>query len=189
MPDERANAAMERYASGETAAFAELYDLLAPRLYAFFHRHLRDGAAAEDLVQAALLRVHEASGTFHRGADVVPWVFAIGRNLLHDRLRKRGREVRVDADAAAEAAYVAAADPDAAADHGTLTRELASLLVAELERIPCAQRAAFQLVKQEGLSHRQAADTLGTTVSSVTLRVHRACSAIRKVLASGGGTT
>lgn len=181
-----ANDAMERYAGGERAAFAELYDLVGPRLYRYFYRQTRDGAAAEDLVQLTLLRVHQARGTFHRGAEVVPWVFAIGRNLLIDRCRRRGRELSVCV-AEAEAAYSAAVDPDGTAEHLVLTRELAERIARELQRIPDTQRAAFELVKQEGLSVQDAANALGTTVSAVKLRAHRAYCAIRRVLADAPG--
>ena len=180
-----ADAAMSRYAAGETAAFAELYDLVAPRLFRYFQRHMRDCAVAEDLVQATLLRVHQARGTFHPGARVVPWIFAIGRNLLIDRVRRRASEVSLVL-AEAEAAYQAAVDPDGCAEHRALTRELADRVACELRRIPDSQRAAFELVKQEGLSVREAADALGTTISSVKLRAHRAYCAIRKVVADGG---
>ena len=49
---------------------------------------------------------------------------------------------------------------------------------------------AFELVKQEGLSMAEAAAVLGTTVSAVKLRAHRAYEALRRVLgdAIGSGT-
>ena len=53
-----------------------------------------------------------------------------------------------------------------------------------LARIPETQRAAFELLRVEGLSHEQAARVLGTTVNAVKLRAFRAYSAIRAVLAA-----
>ena len=47
--DSRAvNDAMDRYATGDDAAFVILYDVLAPRLLAFLRRGLHDDALARD---------------------------------------------------------------------------------------------------------------------------------------------
>jgi RNA polymerase sigma-70 factor (ECF subfamily) len=64
-----------------------------------------------------------------------------------------------------------------------LGREAAELIHAELSRIPETQRAAFELLRIEGLSQEEAARVLGTTVSAVKLRAFRAYAAIRAVLA------
>jgi len=48
--------------------------------------------------------------------------------------------------------------------------------------LPETQRVAFELVKEEGLSLAEAAQVLGTTVSAVKLRAHRAYEALRAVL-------
>src|SRR4051794_9164921 len=51
--DDRAawlTSAMERYADGDDAAFGEIYDALAGRIYAFLLRQTRDPARAEDLL-------------------------------------------------------------------------------------------------------------------------------------------
>ncbi len=77
-----ATSAMDRYAQGDDAAFSELYDALAPRLYGYLLRQTRNNARAEDLTQQTFLQMHCARGRFVRGADVVPWAFAIARRLL-----------------------------------------------------------------------------------------------------------
>jgi DNA-directed RNA polymerase specialized sigma24 family protein len=76
------NAAMERYADGDDAAFEEVYDLLTPRLIAFFMRQVDDAPRAEELVERTLLQMHAARRHYLRGSDVVPWSFAIARHIL-----------------------------------------------------------------------------------------------------------
>ncbi len=97
-----ADAAMERYANGDEAAFAELYDAVAPRLLGFLRKALRDDSAAEDLMQQALLQIHRARGSFIPGAPVIPWAFAIARRLIIDSARRRRIERRLFADAPAD---------------------------------------------------------------------------------------
>lgn len=175
------SAAMERYANGDDAAFGELYEGLAPRLYGFLLRQTRSAARADDVLQQTFLKMHAARGRFIAGADVVPWAFAIARRLVIDGARRGRREVLAeagdDADPWAEVASV-----DARADELVEAQALADAIRRELATLPEAQRVAFELVKQEGLSVAEAAEVLGTTVAAVKLRAHRAYVALRASL-------
>lgn len=183
MADSSASAAdhaMERYAAGDDAAFGELYDALAPRLHGFLVRQTRDVARAEDLVQQTFLQIHRARGRFIPGAEVMPWAFAIARRLLIDGLRRRKREVLVANEEDATGTPPVATD--AAADDLVQAQQLATRIQQVLAGLPETQRVAFELVKQEGLSIAEAAQVLGTTVSAVKLRAHRAYESLRRVL-------
>jgi RNA polymerase sigma-70 factor (ECF subfamily) len=59
-------------------------------------------------------------------------------------------------------------------------KRLGARLNAALEKLPEKQRAAFLLVRMEGLPHDQVARALETTVPSVKSLVHRALEALRK---------
>jgi RNA polymerase sigma-70 factor (ECF subfamily) len=63
-------------------------------------------------------------------------------------------------------------------------KETAGRLTRTLARLPAQQRAAFDLVKGEGKSLADAAAILGTTVTGVKLRAHRAYVALRTDLAA-----
>ncbi len=168
---------MERYARGDEAAFAELYDAIAPRLFAFLVRQTRSEAHAKDVLQQTMLKIHLARGTFIQGAAVLPWAFAIARRLWIDQTRRGRREVPLERESVQEPAAEQAAPDDAA-----YSQELAARIGRELEKLPENQRIAFQLVKQEELSIAEAAAVLGTTESAVKLRAHRAYVALRASL-------
>ncbi len=172
---------MERYAAGDDAAFGEVYDALAPRLYGYLLRQTRSRDRAEDLVQQTLLHMHRARGRFLPGAEVTPWAFAIARRLLIDSLRRGRREV-LSATADDEGSAHEPASPEAPADALLEAQDLADRIRKELARLPEGQRVAFELVKQEGLSMAEAAQTLGTSVTAVKLRAHRAYEALRAAL-------
>ncbi len=174
------NAAMDRYATGDDSAFAELYDGLAPRLYGFLARYTRDRARAEDVVQQTMLQIHRARGRFLVGAQVVPWAFAIARRLLIDSHRRGSREVLAPVDF--DDAIRPLASTDDRADDVVVAKEVAARLTQELARLPENQRMAFELIKQDGLTVKEAAQVLGTTVAAVKLRAHRAYEAMREVL-------
>src|SRR5882724_238524 len=158
--DPASDAAMDRYASGETDAFSELYDLLAPRLFGFLLRQTRSASRAEDLVQQTMLQIHCARGRFIRGAPVTPWAFAIARRLLIDDMRRNKLELPRSSDPGRADPFDSAASHDRPADEQMHSGELARIIQRELDRLPEGQRMAFELVKQEGLTHAEAAHVL-----------------------------
>jgi RNA polymerase sigma-70 factor, ECF subfamily len=178
-PRSPADAAMERYAAGDDAAFSTLYDLLAPRLYGYFLRQTRSSDLADDLTQQTLLKIHRARGQFLVGAAVTPWAFAIGRRLLIDSLRRHRREVTPNDD---DVTLDLALSDAPSADELVQAQETARRIQNALRRLPASQRVAFELVKQEGLTHAEAAEALGTTVAAVKLRTHRAYEALREIV-------
>lgn len=180
-PRTPADAAMERYAAGDDAAFGLVYDALAPRLYGYLLRQTHDRDRAEDLLQQTLLHIHRARDRFIPGADVMPWAFAIARRLVVDSVRRGRREVLT----ATGETDVPAAIP--AADDLVHVSELAARVENVLARLPRSQRTAFELIKHEGLTVAEAAAVLGTTVAAVKLRAHRAYEALRRALGDAIG--
>ena len=170
---DEASAAMDRYAAGDDAAFGEVYDALAPRLYGYLLRQTREAARAEDLLQQTLLQIHSARGRFFPGAELMPWAFAIARRLMIDGYRKKKREAQLVEEGAPEAPSVAGTDDL------LHQKRLLQALDHEVTKLPDAQRVAFELTRREGLSLREVAEVLGTTVMAVKLRLHRAQLALR----------
>ncbi len=174
----RANAAMDRYARGDDCAFADVYDAVTPGVHAYLVRQTRDRARADDLLQQTLLQMHRNRGSYVAGLPVLPWAFAIARRLYIDELRRNKADALWSARGIQEGDRLASSLPE----DELLSREMAHLIEAELARIPEPQRVAFELLRIDGLSHDQAAQVLGTTVSAVKQRAFRAYSAIRAVL-------
>lgn len=179
-----ADAAMDRYARGDDQAFGEVYDAVAPRLHAFLLRQTRSRALADDLLQQTLLLMHRHRGSYASGLPVMPWAFAIARRLYIDEFRKRRTDALWSARSVADEDRVLSI----VADDELASRETAERVRAVLAKLPETQRVAFDLLRVEGLSHDQAAQVLGTTVSAVKLRAFRAYSAIRTMLDRGEKT-
>lgn len=183
----RADAAMDRYAAGEDAAFSDLYDALAPRMYAFILRKVGNVARAEDLVQQTLLKLHCARGRYVAGSRVTPWAFAILRRLHLDQERRKKLEVLSD-DGAPDSSP---ASPRANPEESAASKQQVQILVdSVLSQLSPAQQMAFELVHYGQMSHAEAAEALGTTVASVKLRMQRANQTIRAALdsANAGGS-
>lgn len=173
-----ADAAMERYSTGDQAAFAEVYDHVAPRLRAFVLRQTRDAHRTDDVVQQTLLLIHRARASYLPGAGVIPWAFAIARRLLIDAARRGRREVLHDDDAP----LVEARSLELGPDEVVQTKQAAERLRGVLASLPESQRIAFELLKYDGLTLVEAAEVLGTTVTAVKLRAHKAYVALRAAI-------
>ncbi|HVU49462.1 MAG TPA: RNA polymerase sigma factor [Polyangia bacterium] len=175
-PPRDADEAMGRYARGDERAFATIHALVAPRLTAYLRRRVRDAALVPDLVQQTFLHMHRARHTFRVGGEVLPWAFAIARRQLVDAYRAELGPVVAACDAGDERATSPCGEELLAA------KEAARRIARALAELSGPQRAAFELVKGDGLSLVEAAAVLGTTVTGVKLRTHRAYAALRLAL-------
>ncbi len=184
-----ATAVMGRYCDGEAAAFHRLYGMLAPRVLAYLTGLLGDKAAAEDVLQLAFLKVHEARGAYVRGANPIPWIYTIAHRTCLDEMRKRKRSrVRLTRDGelgAAPAAHITGVAEEAHHAEGERS-ESAAAAMAALEHLPENQREALLLTKVHGRSVAEAAMITGTTPGAIKLRAHRAYVTLRQMLAGTG---
>jgi RNA polymerase sigma-70 factor (ECF subfamily) len=181
----KADEAMNRYAEGDDSAFAAVHRAVAERLYAFLARMARSPVLADDLLQETFLRMHRARGSFVRGARLLPWCYAIARNVCIDHARQRAvRKERAIGNEEGEAVFDQPTGPDADGEQLTMAAELAEIVEAALAKLPHNQREAFVLLRYEGLSVADAAAVLGTTEGAVKLRAFHAYEALRAVLGS-----
>jgi RNA polymerase sigma-70 factor (ECF subfamily) len=172
--------AMGRYAQGDQTAFEVVYEAVAPRLERYLRRHLREKSRIEDVIQQTFLQMHGARGSFIVGAEVMPWAFAIARRLMIDAARKGWREEPITCDVDQLAAKITRV---ASGQELIEAQEARQRLAAAYAGLSEPQRAAFELVKSEGMSHAEAASILGTTVTGIKLRVHRAYLSLRAAVA------
>jgi RNA polymerase sigma factor (sigma-70 family) len=189
-----ASQVMARYCDGEAAAFHRLYALLAPRVLAYLTGLLGDRAAAEDVLQQAFLKVHEARAVYVRGANPIPWIYTIAHRTCLDEMRRRKRSrVRLTKDGApapetaAHAAHITGVAADAHEVEGPSPEAAAAL--AALDRLPENQRQALILTKVHGRSIAEAAMITGTTPGAIKLRAHRAYVTLRELLKRKDGET
>jgi RNA polymerase sigma-70 factor (ECF subfamily) len=179
-PQARLDLAMDRYAEGDDAAFAELARGLTPRLRTFLLRLSGSRELAADLTQETLLRIHRARGSFARGGAVVPWAYAIARNCFISHARaKKTRLARNSLDVTE---LELAAGLEANAEARLSAQQSAEIVRRTLSRMPLTNREAFVLIRYEGLSVSDAAELVGITEGALKLRAFRAYEMLRAAL-------
>lgn len=179
---------MERYAGGDDSAFELLYRELSGPLYSFCLRLAIRRPEADDLFQETFLKLHRARATFAPGANALHWSYAIARSLYVSGVRywRRRPEQLSPTDDVANQGDVhidGASTPEAE----VIAEDLLDVLTMELAKMSEKNRVAYVLVKEEGLSSKDAAALLGTTVDVVKQRVHRACEQLQAALGDAAG--
>jgi len=176
--EDRLRGQMLRGLAGDGAAYHAFLKELSAHLRAFLRRRLaRLPDDVEDLVQEALLAVHNQRHTYEADQPLTAWVHAIARYKLVDLLRRRaGREAMHD-PLDDELAVFASSDAEAA----DARRDVTKLL----QRLPDRQRLPIQYMKLEGLSVIEAARASGMSESAVKVGVHRGLKALAAMIRGG----
>lgn len=151
-------------------AHAQAFELLLGRyerrLYRLCLSLLREPAQAEDAAQESFVRIWKALPNYDGRASLSTWSYAIARNRCLTALqRRRDEETLSDPEVAvaAEAAAVAAADPD---DRGQLLREL-------VDGLPERYRRTLMLFYYEERSVSEVATMLGIPEGTVKTNLFR----------------
>lgn len=175
---------MARYCDGDASAFRELYAQVAPRLLGYLTKMAKSRTVADDLVQQTFLKLHRARGAYVRGADPVPWIYAIGHRTFIDHVRKDKRAiVKVgEGETLPEVRADLRGETDDRRDESSADPELVRATLDALQQLPAQQREAVVLTKLDGKSVAEAAEIAGTTVGAMKVRAHRGYEALRKVL-------
>jgi RNA polymerase sigma-70 factor (ECF subfamily) len=172
-PDADLEELMVRYQGGDAAAVAELIRRLSPQLHRYFLAQFVSRRYADDLLQETWLRIHQIRHTYRPGQPVLPWLYAIARNIRVDQYRKtrrvEDRELQVDTlpEVASASAGRAANGPD---------------LHAILGSLPESQREVLTMLKVSGMSLEEVARATSSTVGSVKQKAHRAYEKLRRLL-------
>lgn len=156
--------------AGDAQAYHDFLKTLAPRLRAYFRKRLiRMPNDVEDLVQEALLAVHNNRHTYLVDQPVTAWVYAIARYKMVDMMRRHAIRDSLHDSIDNDLEF-----PELATEDSTACRDITKLLLM----LPDKQRLPIQYVKLEGLSVVEAAQRTGLSESSVKVGVHRGLKAL-----------
>jgi RNA polymerase sigma factor (sigma-70 family) len=159
----------------------EILALEAP-LTRFLRRNWRNDAEIQDLRQEVYVRAFDAAAKA-RPLQPKPFLFAIARNLIIDRVRRQ-RIVAIDAIGDLEALNVSMNEalPDEQVGHA---QELKRLHAAIAE-LPARCRDVVVLRKVEGLSQKEVAARLGIAEGTVEKHVANGVRALANMLFGEG---
>lgn len=187
-PDEADESLMSRYAAGDLRAFERIYDRHERPLYRFLLRSVRIPAVAEELLQEVWTSVIRNAPSYRPEALFTTWLYRIARSRLIDHWRARDPEALesldepAGGDCDATLMDLMAADPSMQPEVRAMDRAQARAFAAAVEELPAAQREAFLLHVEAGLTHEQIAGVTGAGAETVKSRIRYACARLRTSL-------
>lgn len=179
---------MSAFAAGQVQAFDWLYQRHQAALYRFVRRLLgRDGATqADEVFQDTWLRVIHAKERYvPQGASFRTWLFTLAHHRAVDVLRRCGREVALPDDDNGEPFVPDATPwalwprPEEAVDELVFWRRAGARLLDCLEQLPIAQKTAFLLHHEDGISVDELARALDIGFETAKSRLRYALTKLR----------
>lgn len=165
---------MEQIRRRQPAALSEVYDLYSTVVYSVALRVLRDGAAAEDVMQEVFLKLWQQPDSFaDRRGSLCGWLAVVSRNRAIDRIRGRKRLENVD-----DLQLSNGLDLGTEAEREIMLEKVRTVMAD----IPVDQRQAVEMAFFEGHTHTEIAERTGQPLGTVKTRIRSALIAIRKAL-------
>jgi RNA polymerase sigma-70 factor (ECF subfamily) len=167
---------IERIADGDQKAFEWLYQRFARIVFGLALRRLGDRGLAEDAVQETFTSIWRSASSYRRDRGPgAPWLYAVARNAIVDRIRGQVR--------------AAVQVPDApASDPGPEERAESDWTAWQVHRalveLPDTERNVLELAYWGGLSQSQIADFLGIPLGTVKTRTRSGLSRLAGLLES-----
>jgi RNA polymerase sigma-70 factor, ECF subfamily len=174
---------MLRYRNGDSAAFDVLYNRYRGSLYRYLLRQCRIAAVAEELFQDIWMNLIRARRRYEPRAKFATYLFTLAHHRLIDYYRRQSRGVPVsydgpEGDGADQFEDKQALDPEM----GALHSEQRAAIMEILNQLPEAQREAFLLKEETGLSLEEIAVATGVNRETAKSRIRYAVKKLRQGL-------
>ena len=169
------------YLDGDRTALASIYDKYAAGLYDTAAAMLSDRHDAADMVQDVFCIAAERLNQLRDPDRLKPWLYAVLRNEVYRRTKKRKRATPTDFQAETTPDVVAAFDPNADGAAASYD-ELAELVRSAAAGLDERDRLVLELSVRQGLTGADLADALGVTPEQSYTLVHRMRDRIEKSL-------
>ena len=178
MDEPALNAAMDRYATGDAAAFSVIHRALYPRLYAYLTRMSGSSVTADDLAQETFLRAFRAHRMLPPDANSRAWLFAIATNLTRNHFRSQKRRRLAYAAVGVVSRETDGERPDTV----TVSQEIGSAVDQVVSGLPLKQRLAFLQRKVHGLDYEAIGRSLECSAETARAHVFQALRKVRRAL-------
>lgn len=176
---------MLAYAVGDAAAFDTIYARHKGGVYRYLLRQCRDAGIAEQLFQDVWMNLIRVRATYRVSAKFTTWLYTLAHNRLIDHHRASGRVTLLSTDDQDHAEIVTAlpASRGYEPESRAANREIGARLRDAVAALPAAQRDAFLLQQEGGLSLEEIAALTGVGAETVKSRLRYATAKLRTELA------
>lgn len=172
---------IRRAGAGDRKAFDEIVRTIYPRLQRWALVKAGGGDDADEIVQRTLVRVHRGLDGFRGDARFTTWVYRIANNVWLDMERSRASRSKMEESIMTQRATdVGPTEPGP--DERLARREAAELLASFFGELAPRQREVLELVDLQGYEPTEAASIMDVSPSTARVHLHRARSALRRMI-------
>jgi len=174
---------MLAYAGGDAVAFEALYGRHKGPLFRFILRSIKAHGEAEEIFQDVWMRAIEARARYEPKAKFTTWLYTIAHNRMVDHWRAKGLTL-VPLDNGDDEGPVIdpPAGPSAEPHRRAEGRQSVARLLDALAALPAAQREAFLLHEESGLTVAEIAKVTGTPEETAKSRLRYAMNKLREAI-------
>lgn len=179
---------MMKVAQGDRAAFSRLFERHYVRVTRFALRYVQERSRAEELAQDVFLKLYASAARYQPSSAFKTFLFRIAANHCLNEVRRPDfgwfrRALRPFGAAPEEEGSAEGVDTAHAPDETVAAAELGALAQQALAAMKPRERTAFILCRFEGMSYREAAESLETSEVAVKSLMHRASGTMSRFLA------
>lgn len=171
-----------RIATGDQAAFAEVFHYYNARLYPVVLRLVKTHGEAEEILQEVFLKLWLHREKLPEIDNPGAWLNSIASNLALSHLRHLAVR-RKHHPLMAEAAD----DSEVVVEEALRAREVGRWIHEAVELLPKSRREVFLLSRNQGLSRREIAEKLGISESTVKNQLNAALHFVHDYLLKNKG--
>ena len=178
---------IQEIAAKDHTAFKVLVDRYQALVVNTCYNLLGNRQDAEDVAQEVFIKVYQEARGFRAESKISTWLYRIAVNLSLNHRRKQKWDRYLDIFAFPKGkrenpVEVLEAPEEDRPDRQLEKKERSRILTETLDSLPRRQRVAMVLHKFEGLSYREIAEVLETSLASVESLIHRAKLNLQKKL-------
>lgn len=169
---------MLQYREGDIQAFETLYTRHKGPLYRYLLHQLRDRAITDDLFQEIWLNLIRSRERYEHKARFTTWLYCMARNRLIDHYRSQKRGISFSSQEEHDVALLQADDCEQPERKDEVTRDIDHLFKL-LDQLPEAQREAFLLKEESGMTLEEIAKITNSNPETVKSRLRYAVGKLR----------
>lgn len=182
---------MMQYAKGDVQAFTRLYYRHKDSLYRYFLRQTASPEVAEELYQEVWGKLIKAHLDYSATSKFTTWLYRIAHNQLVDHYRHNSTATKIITASIDEPSEELTKSIDLSDPQSNLLESLSQSQQMQqlkqcLQQLPRAQKEAFLLKHESGLSLKEIAQVINETTENIKSRLRYGLSKLKHCLRLNG---
>lgn len=161
---------------GKESAFEFLYQLYAKQVYAFALTFFRNRLEAEGTVQEVFTKIWINREHINEDLSFKNYLFTISKNYILNKIRERKIQLKYLESKSGIPAGTNYTEED------VFFADFKELIDEAIRALPERRRMAFELSRNHGLSYKEIAQKMGTSVKTVEVQISKAIKQIKEMI-------